>query len=103
MAVYKRGGTYWFEFVFKGERVRKSNNSKNLRNAQAIERAYHTKLEKGEVDLNPVEKTPVSTFRQAVALFLAWSKSEHAAKPATTKRYATSTKALLEFFGDTLA
>lgn len=100
MAVYKRGNTYWFEFVFKGQRVRRSTNSKNLRNAEAIERAYRTKLEKGEVDLNPIEKTPVQTFRQAVKTFIDWSKSEHAAKPATTRRYEVSTKALLDFFGD---
>lgn len=33
--------------------------------------------------------------------FLEWSKHEHAAHPATHKRYETSSKALLRYFGDT--
>ena len=33
--------------------------------------------------------------------FLAWSVLEHAAHPATHRRYETASKALLKFFGDT--
>lgn len=37
----------------------------------------------------------------AVKDFLAWSELEHAVHPATHRRYETSSKALLKFFGDT--
>jgi integrase len=32
--------------------------------------------------------------------FLNWSRNEHAAKPATTRRYETSSKAMIEYFAD---
>ena len=38
-------------------------------------------------------------FDLAMNQFLSWSKQQHAAHPATTKRYGTSSKALLAFFG----
>jgi integrase len=101
MAIYKRGKTYWFEFVFQGERVRKSAQTSNRRAAEQIEAAFKVKLAKGEVDLH-VEKKYIPTFGAAITEFLHWSKTEHAAKPATTRRYETSSKALLSFFGNTL-
>jgi integrase len=98
MAVYKRGGTYWFEFVFQGRRIRKSTLQGDRREARTIESAYRTKLAKGEVGIE--EPKPVPVFSQAMKDFLAWSKHEHAAHPNTHKRYETSSKALLRFFKD---
>ncbi|MDQ4121967.1 MAG: tyrosine-type recombinase/integrase [Acidobacteriota bacterium] len=100
MAVYKRGGTYWFHFVFDGKHIQKSAKTSNKRTAEQIEAAFKVKLAKGEVDLC-VEKKPVPTFPIAIKEFLAWSKTEHATKPATTRRYETSSKALLKYFNDT--
>jgi hypothetical protein len=37
MAVYKRGETYWYEFVFNGERIRKSTKQGNKRVAEQME------------------------------------------------------------------
>jgi hypothetical protein len=34
MAVYKRGGVYWYEFLFKGERVRESTHQGNQNTAR---------------------------------------------------------------------
>jgi hypothetical protein len=47
MSVYKRGETYWYEFVFNGSRIRESamTNSKTL--AREAERARRRDLELG--------------------------------------------------------
>lgn len=64
-----------------------------------VERAYRTQLAKGEVGLEEKKRAPL--FSAATREFLAWSELEHAAHPATHRRYETSSKALLKFFGDT--
>ena len=50
--IYKRGkGVYWYEFVFKGKRIRESTNQTNPRVARQIEAARKTQLAKGEVGI----------------------------------------------------
>lgn len=56
MAVYKRGGTYWFTFVFDGRRIQKSTKQGNRKAAVDIESAYRTRLAKGEVGIDPPKK-----------------------------------------------
>ncbi len=99
MAIYKRGGVYWFHFVFDGRHVQKSTKTKDKAAARQIEAAYRVKLAKGEVGIE--EKPPAPDFKTAMKDFLAWSKFEHSAKPNTHRRYTTSSKALLRYFKDT--
>lgn len=99
MAVYKRGKTYWYEFVFGATRVRESARTSNKRVAEQIEAARKVELAKSGVGLE-TSKKKVPGFESAVADFLEWSALEHAAKPATTLRYKTSSRALIAFFGD---
>jgi integrase len=99
MAIYKRGKTYWYEFIFNGIRVREPAKTRNLRVAEQIEAARKTQLAKREVGLD-VETVPVPTFRNAAEVFLNWSHTEHASKSATTRRYETASKPLLKYFGD---
>jgi integrase len=54
MSVYKRGGKYWYSFVFNGERVQQSTKVGNKNDARDIEKAAWTQLARGEVGL-PVE------------------------------------------------
>src|SRR6266700_3898628 len=54
MAIYKRGGVYWYNFVFNGERVQRSTKIGNKNTARDIEKAAWTQLARGEVGL-PVE------------------------------------------------
>lgn len=96
MAIYKRGDTYWFEFVFEGQRVRKSAKTSNRRAAQQIEAAYRTKLAKGEVDIHEKKSAPI--FEQALKEFLDWSKTAHASHPNTHKRYEVSSQPLKRYF-----
>jgi integrase len=94
--VFKRGSVYWFELVFKGQRFQKSTKSKNKRDAEQILSAFHAALTKGEVGITERKKIP--TFKVALASFLDWSRSEHQAKPATHRRYVTSSVALQRHF-----
>lgn len=87
-------------FWLDDHHVQRSTRCKNKRDAAEVERAYRTQLAKGEVGLEA--KKPVPTLRAAMKSFLAWSEHEHAAHPNTHKRYETSSKALLKFFGDAL-
>ncbi len=98
MSMFKRGNIYWYHFFFDGRHIQRSTKSRNERTAEAIERAYRTQLEKGEVGIVPAKPTP--TLKQALEAFLEWSKAEHAAHPNTTKRYVTASKPLLRYFGN---
>jgi len=51
MAVYKRGKTYWFRFVFEGRRIQRSTKQGDRDAAKDIEAAYRTQLGKKEVGL----------------------------------------------------
>ena len=56
MAVYKRGQTYWYTFVWNGRRVQRSTKQGNRKAAIDIESAYRTALAKGEVGLAPPKR-----------------------------------------------
>ncbi|MCA1623055.1 MAG: tyrosine-type recombinase/integrase [Acidobacteria bacterium] len=99
MAVYKRGKTYWYKFVFNGTVVRESAKTSNRRVADQIEAARKTQLAKREVGLD-VEKISVPALPDAINEYLEWSLTEHALKTATTRRYKTSSKPLILFFGN---
>jgi len=46
MAAYKRGGTWWYEFIFVGKRVRESANTSRKTIALEAERQRRLELEK---------------------------------------------------------
>jgi integrase len=98
MALYKRAGVYWYEFVYRRRRYRKSTGVKNQRTAGDIERAFRTALAKGEVGIT--ERKAVPGFRRAMAEFLRWSEEEHRAHHGTHQRYEVSSIALLRLFRD---
>jgi integrase len=99
MAIYKRGGSYWYEFIFEGRRIRRPAKTRSRKAARDIESAYRIKLAKGEVGLEEPKRVP--TFAGALKEFLTWSEHQHAARPSTHHRYAVSSKALKRFFGAT--
>lgn len=99
MAIYKRGGQYWYEFVFEGRRIRRPAKTRSRKAAREIESAYRIKLAKGEVGIEEPKRIP--TFATALKEFLKWSELEHAAHPNTHSRYVVSSKALKRFFGAT--
>jgi integrase len=99
MAIYKRGNTYWFEFIFEGRRIRRSAKTRSRKAAREIESAYRVKLAKGEVGLEEPKRAPA--FAAALKEFLVWSEHQHAGRPSTHRRYEVSSKALKRFFGFT--
>lgn len=98
MAIYKRGKTWWMGFNFNGKHVQKSTKSKSKRDAETIERAFITQLAKGEVGIETKPDAP--TFQSAIMNFLTWVAVEHQNKPNTVRSYNATSKALIEFFGE---
>ena len=104
MNVYKRekSGPYWYKFNYKGKRIRRSSGVYNKQDAKDIASAYRTQLCKGQVGLEePEEKEPIPKFRQAMEDFLEWANLEYSSHPSTYRRYQTSSKPLVVFFGNT--
>jgi integrase len=76
MSVFKRGGVYWYEFEFMGQRVRDSAHSHNKELACSIERAMRKAMEESA---GRVKKIKPLLFRKAGQTWLAgnahWSDS----------------------------
>ncbi len=93
MSVFKRGKVYWYEFVFKGERIRKSTHQRNRRAAEDIESAHRTALAKGDAGIFEKKKAPtLSEFKDEI---VAHWKVKHKAKPNTLTFYEEKLDRLL--------
>lgn len=99
MHIFKRGQTYWYEFVKDGQRYRRSSGVKSRRAAEDIAMAFKTALNKGDVGIT--ERKPAPGFSDAMRTFLRWSEHQHRAHPRTTARYRVSSAALVRSFGKT--
>ena len=98
MSVYKRGGVYWFEFVFREQRIRESTGLSNKKAAIDVEAIRRAELAEGRAGI--VRHEPSPAFEDFfLNTFLPWSKQEHAARPRTHTRYIVSGKPLCAFFG----
>jgi len=95
MAIFKRGGVYWYEFVFKGQRVRKSTKQADRKAARQVEAAYRTALAKGTVDLFEREAAP--KLKEFAQRFMDHIQVRCAEKPRTVSFYAEKLARLLEF------
>lgn len=95
MAIYKRGGTYWYEFKFKGRRIQESTRQKNARTAREMEAARRTQLAKGEVGIEDVQ--PVPTLNEFAPKFKAHIQIRSAEKPATINFYFKKLTRIPEF------
>jgi integrase len=56
--IYERGNVLWYEFVFRGERIRESTHQGNGRVARQMEAARKTQLAKGEVGIKELKRAP---------------------------------------------
>ena len=72
MAVYKRGGTYWYEFQFNGQRIQESAQTGNKEAARQIESAHRVRLAKGEAGIH--ERPPAPTLAEFAPRFNRRSK-----------------------------
>jgi integrase len=95
MSIYKRGGVYWFSFVFRGERLQRSTRQGNWQTAKNIEAAYRTALAKGEVGI--LERKPAPPLKEFSQRFVDYVQTRSAEKPKTVEFYAQQMARLLEF------
>ncbi len=56
MTIYKRGSVYWYEFVFRGQRIRETANTSSKEVAGRIERERRRKLELGTAGLQETKQ-----------------------------------------------
>ena len=98
MSVYKRGGVYWYEFLFQGHRIRERTGLSNKTIAERAEAIRKAELAEGRAGIVRRKACPV--FEDFVSNeFLPWSEKQHAAHPRTHRRYQVSAKPLKAFFG----
>jgi integrase len=96
MSLYKRGETWWYEFVFNGERIRESTKQGNKRIAEQMEAAKRTQLAKAEVGIKPRTRAP-TLAEYAEKSFLPHVRARKAKKPKTLVFYQNSVRNLLKF------
>ncbi len=95
MAVYKRGGVWWYGFVFNGERIQESTKQSNKRLAETMEAVHKTALAKGEVGIR--DRKPVPTLKEFAPRFIAAIEIRCAEKPRTVAFYKEKLSRLLEY------
>jgi integrase len=95
MAVYKRGGTYWYEFWFNGERIQQSAQTSSKEAAKQIEAAHRVRLAKGEAGI--LERPAAPVFKEFALRFTAAIETLCASKPQTVDFYKRKLRALLQY------
>lgn len=89
MAVYKRGGIWWYKFAWNGKAIRESTKQSNKRTAEKMEAAHKTSLAKGEVGIR--DRKPIPTLEKFMELdFLPFVRTTKAGKPNTVRFYENS-------------
>jgi integrase len=72
--IYKRGGVYWYKFMWQGKLVLKSTRQGNDKVARQMESAHRTSLAKGEVGFR--DKMPSPTLAEFIDnRFEPWAKA----------------------------
>jgi integrase len=94
MAVFLRGGKWWVQFIWRGQRIRESTKQGNKRIAEQIEAARKTALAKGEVNIQ--ERKRVPTLRQFAKEFEGAIRTQCAEKPRTIEFYLSRVRVLLK-------
>src|SRR5438876_4675360 len=93
MSIYKRGGVYWCEFRFKGERIQESSHTANKDAARQIEAAHRVRLAKGKAGI--IERPAAPTLAEFGPRFPQAIETLCANKPATVSFYASKLKSLV--------
>jgi len=98
MSVYKRGGVYWYDFWFRGQRIRESTGLSNKTAAGQAEAIRKAELAEGRAGI--VRRNPSPKFEDFVnSDFLPWSEKQHQSHPRPHLRYKVSCNRLVEYFG----
>jgi integrase len=93
--IYKRGGVYWYGFMFKGERVQKSTHQGNANRARDMEAKERSRLADGEAGMKPRKAIPtLADFEQR---FLDEIRVRRADHPETIQFYESKYSGLLRY------
>jgi integrase len=97
MSIYKRGGIYWYKFMWQSKLIRESTKQGNDKVARQMEAAHRTSLAKGEVGIR--EKKPVPTLAAFLKdRILPWAEAAFAASvPKTAKWYRNECRVLVAY------
>jgi integrase len=95
MAVYRRGGTWWYKFHWRGEAIRESTKQTNKRVAEQIEAARRGALAKGEVGIRDVLTVP--TLQHFGTRFMEAIETRCGEKPRTVVFYRGMFNRLLDY------
>lgn len=94
MAVYKRGGVWWYRFRWHNEEVRESSKQSNKRVAEQMEAAHKTSLAKGEVGIRETANIP--TLKEFGKEFMRAIETHCAEKPRTIEFYRSRFEVLAQ-------
>jgi integrase len=97
MSLYKRGGIWWYEFLFQGQRIRESAHTTSKRIAREAERARRRALEHAVNGIVKRERPPL--FPVAAK---AWLASKTALTPLGLTYYKQYVGKLSRYFGNRL-
>jgi integrase len=97
MALYKRGGIWWYEFWFQGQRIRESARTTSKTVAKEAERSRRSKLERAVNGIVKRERPPLLSV--AVER---WLDSRAGLAPHTLENYRLYSRKLAEYFGQRL-
>ncbi len=97
MSVYKRGGVYWYKFMWQGKLVRESTKQGNDKVARQMEAAHRTSLAKGEVGIR--ERKAVPTLAAFLTdRILPWAEAAFAVScPKNAKWYRNECRVLMDY------
>jgi integrase len=97
MSMYKRGGIWWFEFMFQGQRVRESAHTESKTLAREAERKRRRELEEAINGIRKRERPPL--FKTATEQ---WLESKTALTPLGRAYYEQYVGKLAREFGGRL-
>jgi integrase len=97
MGVYKRGGVYWYEFAFQGQRIRESAKTSSKTIARDAERQRRRELELGINRIVKRERTPLFSLAAKE-----WFESKTALTPLGRAYYRQYLSKLNREFGGRL-
>jgi hypothetical protein len=97
MSIYKRGGIYWYKFMWQGKLIRESTKQGNDKVARNMESAHRTSLAKGEVGIREKKSAPIlSEFLSQ--RFEPWAQARFERNvPKTWLWYRTAMRAILKY------
>jgi integrase len=89
----KESRYWWYEFEWKGQRIRESTKTGNQRKAQRMEAAHRTRLVEGRLGIE--ERPPAPTLKEFAPRFEAAIVTLCAEKPATVGFYQEKLRRLM--------